>query len=527
MNDSNEKPAISQAEEMIRSLHKEAKSAMAAGNRILALEKLREIKTLKAGSPCPPVSGDSSGLDKGKQQLEGEAPIAAAARSNPTEKKHKRLSSSNPLTALGGIRRRSSLMMGKTTVAAEASNSSKTLPAPPPAAHSRPPALSEPPALYVGESDAAPVSEDASNWERVRSVTYGDGQSEDTEAQVYYKNSTTGETSWDAPQESSEEPAEQVVGKSACWEGMGSSDDDFREEVHGIRSFLSDESTTRVLATQPLRRLCELSQNFGSEDEWISFIENGDFALVQGVARVIEGGFLSGKDEVGDGAEEYYSEAFSFAVRNLILFSKLNRVLWEATGGTVIMRILERAHEALQVSVSHLSERGGKAGINGFSDYSAEEECTVNLMLIQEIFANAPQNGAEDGSHYGNIDIVQRTNDAIFNCLRISDEDLFETAGLCLITINAREDFVIDQKTNQNMFIMNCCSGSGIKARDLIEASLLLLNQNRYVLLLLLLLLLLKASERSGGGGLGLGLLKFFHTCLRCVLIFGLGLGKQ
>jgi len=93
---------------------------------------------------------------------------------------------------------------------------------------------------------------------------------------------------------------------------------------------------------------------------------------------------MSGKREVGDGSDLYYCEGFSFAVRNLILFSKLHPQVWGALEKPFTVLVLDKVSEALLESMANHG-LDDERGINGYADFSADEECTVNLMLLQEV----------------------------------------------------------------------------------------------------------------------------------------------
>jgi hypothetical protein len=70
----------------------------------------------------------------------------------------------------------------------------------------------------------------AADWERIRSVTFGDGSGTDNDAQVYYINKITGETSWELP-DVLRSSVDEIIGEGVEWDGMNGSDEDFGTEV--------------------------------------------------------------------------------------------------------------------------------------------------------------------------------------------------------------------------------------------------------------------------------------------------------
>jgi hypothetical protein len=348
---------------------------------------------------------------------------------------------------------------------------------PTPATPTPGPATPTPTPPQATPSPPQPPSTDpgcAEDWERVRGVTFGDGSGHDNDMQVYYRNTVTGETSWELP-DALRSSVEEVIGEGVEWDGMNGRDEDFADEVLGITKILSEARATSLLATQPLRRLCELSQTCGREEEWVELIEGGrggDFALVSGVARVVDAGVMSGKREAGDKGDVYYCEAFSFAVRNLILFSKLHPGMWKAIAKESVALMLGNVCQALAESTANLGP-DDVTGINGYADFSADEECTVNLMLLREMFLHLPE-----GS-FGGQEAVGQTVSVVLGCLKVASEELFVCAGQTMVEINNREDAVIDEASNQNIIMRDFCSSDGVATSSLIEVCLLLLNENR------------------------------------------------
>ena len=60
--------------------------------------------------------------------------------------------------------------------------------------------------------------------------------------------------------------------------------------------------------------------------------------------------------------------------------------MWNALEKPTIPQMLLNVSEALLESTANLGPDNDERGINGYADFSADEECTVNLMMLQEIF---------------------------------------------------------------------------------------------------------------------------------------------
>ena len=76
-------------------------------------------------------------------------------------------------------------------------------------------------------------------------------------------------------------------------------------------------------------------------------------------------------------------------------------------------------------------------------------------------------------------DVVKNVISTLLECLKVASEELFVCAGLTMVQINKREEAVIDEVSNQNVIIKDFCASDGVAASSLIEACLLLLNENR------------------------------------------------
>ena len=199
------------------------------------------------------------------------------------------------------------------------------------------------------------------SWSRHRAATFGDGTGADNDLQVYYKNDGTGETSWATPEEFATE--EECLRKEAAggeWERA----EDFREEVRNLTPSLGGIDPVPALG-----RLCDLAQTRGTAEEWREIIggQDGTFPVPAVLCEILVGGH--GREGGGG-----YSPAFSYAARNLVLFSKLHPGIWSAPPDPSLL---------LRAAVN---------GLEGALEGGREEEAVVCCMLVQEMVENFANN---------------------------------------------------------------------------------------------------------------------------------------
>ncbi|GMI41729.1 hypothetical protein TeGR_g7195, partial [Tetraparma gracilis] len=154
-----------------------------------------------------------------------------------------------------------------------------------------PPAVAPMQALPATEEEAAPPpappgGSGEGKWVRCRGVTFGDGTGEDNARQEFFRNSSTGETMWEQPEGWEEAEEEEEEEEGASWEkGEG-----WMEELENLTPLLSGESPLPAL-----RRLCDLSQSEGTEEEWKEGIGGSDMRL----AKILFGIVARGHDPRG------------------------------------------------------------------------------------------------------------------------------------------------------------------------------------------------------------------------------------
>ncbi|GMH57883.1 hypothetical protein TrST_g5897 [Triparma strigata] len=315
-------------------------------------------------------------------------------------------------------------------------------------------------------------------WVRTRAVTFGDGTGADNEQQEFYRNTITGETSWERPDDLIEAMAMEKpkIGGDVTWDHMNSEPGMFKEEISSITEFLSKKTTVPINATQPLHRLCELSQTCGSEEDWIEIITAEDFKIVKAAYGTILATVKSGKFDVGDGTENYYCEAFGSAVRSIVLFSRLHSEIWPAIPQEQLVVLLENVKDALLITSSRVVPRNQEEtrGIPGYADFGPNEETSVNLMFLTEFFRHAPGDTL-DG--YNSMQIFRATMQALFDLLIIASEDVFDMCGQALIACNGKEEFILDITTGENQLIKKCREDRKV-CGTMIEVALRLLNEN-------------------------------------------------
>ncbi|GMH66575.1 hypothetical protein TL16_g04463 [Triparma laevis f. inornata] len=316
------------------------------------------------------------------------------------------------------------------------------------------------------------------DWVRTRGVTFGDGTGADNEQQEFYRNTITGETSWERPDDLIEAMAMEKpkIGGDVTWNNMNSEPEMFKEEINSITEFLAKKTTVPIKATQPLHRLCELSQTCGSEEDWIEIITVDDFKIVKAVYGTILATVKSGKFDEGDGTENYYCEAFGSAVRSMVLFSRLHSQIWPAIPQEQLVVLLENVKEALLITSSRVVPRtqDETGGIPGYPDFGPNEESSVNLMFLTEFFRHAPGDTL-DG--YNSMQIFRATMQALFDLLVVASEDVFDMCGQALIACNGKEEFILDITTGENQLIKKCREDRKV-CGTMIEVALRLLNEN-------------------------------------------------
>ena len=247
-------------------------------------------------------------------------------------------------------------------------------------------------------------SDTAGTWERCRGVTFGDGTGADNDAQVFYRNSATGATSWDKPEGYEEDLAElREEAAAETWERA----EDFKVEVGNLTPCLSSSNPLPAL-----QRLCELSQSAGTEEQWIELIAGADesFHLPQLLFNIIAHGH--------DPAGVDYLPAFGYSLRNLVLFSKLHSGIW--TTLAALEDILTPARLAIPAVASMQGEEG-------------EEEAMVLFMIFQELFKN--MHGVENS-----LDELKLATSDLVKGLAGVKNAAFEQCGQALVVLNARGD---------------------------------------------------------------------------------------
>jgi hypothetical protein len=375
------------------------------------------------GGEATPTAAVDTAVDK---QAETPSASAKPQRKSITLQDTTRRASLSPESILDGMRRRSS---GKIPAFS----------------------LQGVPATEVSKSESVPEDDDEGRltetdgvWESCAAATFGDGTGDDNDQQVYFRNSVTGETRWEAPEDFGvEKPRSDLEG---TWE----KDDDFKVEVKNMHSCLTSENPLPAL-----HHLCELSQSVGTEEEWIDIISGDDTFAIPKVLFdiVIKGHDPGGLDYDGLSGSINYSETFGYALRNLVLFSKLHSGIW------CVVPDLRDIISALYLALPAILELDDN-----------EEESLVCLMLMQEVFANCLEP----------LDVVGELLSAglvVIQSLTDVKESAYVQSGRVLLTLNSRSDI---REAMDGPPVINMCRTEASSASSFVEVTMNILNDNGF-----------------------------------------------